>query len=150
LPLTHRDLARAIQAGDKLSYGELHARLYYHAVRYSRRSAVYLRSGEGIEDTTRGDQLWPLLPDTFPRTVLILPFEFALFPSVTPEQLARFDGQNLALVGTLVTRPRQSLFATGHALRVSHIGTARNDGILHWAELAQLREHNQEGGQALP
>ena len=114
------------------TFEEFNGHLAFFRVRFYRRDSVFLPAGVGLISPSHRlfAYHWPLSPQSFDRTVLVLENRYAMFANKQPGELGIPDGKWVWLVGTMETVRRPSAHATGFVLMISHVAYRDVDGRL--------------------
>jgi len=109
----------------------------YWKVRYRPLKAFYYEADEGLDKNKWQFSKWHLQSFPFQRTA----FDDRnpiIFPGATKEDLARFDGHEIVVVGKLLGRKRLLYFHQGFMIMAQYIGYPDKFGDLKWIKVEDL------------
>jgi hypothetical protein len=130
--LTSKALTSQWHEWPEKTFEEFNGRLASFPARFHRRDLMFLAAGAGaISPSQRLFGLhWPLSPQPFDRSVLVLENRYAIFANKQPRDLRMLEGKLVWLVGTMETVRRPSLHATGFLLMISHVAYRDVNGLV--------------------
>jgi hypothetical protein len=139
LPIDAKELDAIWWQYPRPSFEKIDGQLAFFKIYYSQRDAVYLKKDEGFRlSAKRLLSHWPLTPQYFDRTVIILESRYSIFPEISPEHLRRFNNSEIYVLGYLNGRSRLGIYATGFALIVSYIGFLDSSNKVRWIHIKEL------------
>lgn len=138
IPTPPQELEQRWDANINPLFDEINNRLGYDRIIYLQRDSVFFEKNHGITYPEKMSKLWPLSPLKIDRTISIFHnrFErFSIFPDTLPQDLRIFNKKEIIVVGTIGTRPRESMDDTAYVIVVSHIGYLNEHGQLEWKKI---------------